>query len=267
MEDILFYLDLIENFDSKKPERPMPEDVYVVYSTDEKQQKTKYTKDKPKCIVAYFKNDAIVWFRGTRVTSVNDLRLDFTMNETKFLNGMCHNGFLQGTRRVIDDILPYLYGKERITFIGHSLGGACAALAALIFHYEKDYKNVRALTLACPGIVSENIAKLAEPIVTAFVRKLDPIPIIFNYRKGKKYLFKKENAVYCVPGRIFFLDKNINDEVFIRKPEKGDMALTPFRTVNFVAHSRRMYMEDIEYVYGYKSSLRRVRSKQNFICY
>ena len=264
-EEILFYLDIIENFDSKKPKRRMPKDVHIVYTTEDKMIRTKYTKDRPICIVAYYKMEAIVWFRGTRISSFNDLRLDFTLKEKDFLIGKCHNGFLQGTRRVIDDILPYLVGKERITFIGHSLGGACAALAALIFHFEKEWNNVRALTLACPGIVSENIAKMAEPIITAFVRKLDPIPIIFNYRKAQK-LFGKENTVFCVPGRIFFLDRKTNGKVFIRKPEKTDMSLTPFRLLNFIAHSRRFYMKDIEAVYGYNSKLRTIKSRQNIVC-
>ena len=252
--EILFYLDLIENFDSKKPQREMPEDVFVVYSSEKNQQKHRETIDKPTCIVAYHGTDAVVWFRGTRVYAMKDLRLDLRLSDVNFLEGKCHSGFLEGTRRRLDDIMPYLIGKERITFIGHSLGGACAALAALILQFEKNITNVRALTLACPGIVSKSIAKRCSSFITSFVRKFDPIPIIFNYKKANKKWFKTDSA-FCVPGRVFFLVRGKHKNVTIRSPETMDMKLTPM--ISFFAHCRRAYMKDIESVYGYCSKNRR----------
>jgi hypothetical protein len=95
-----------------KTERALPDGVNILKDT---RQETCEDEDKPKYVVAHYQNDAIVWFRGTRVYSFADLRIDLTFAEEKLLNGYYHGGFLAGTRAALKEIKPYRVGKDKIT--------------------------------------------------------------------------------------------------------------------------------------------------------
>ena len=266
--ELVFFSDIIESLDSmRKAQRVLPDGVNIVKDTrTESNQSNK--KGKPEYAVAYYKDDAIVWFRGTKLYSFSDIKIDLTFAEDNFLTGHCHGGFLASTRRALEEIKPYLIGKEKITFIGHSLGGACAAIAAMILHYEEHITNVRALTLACPGIVTPDVAKLGVPIITAIARKQDPIPCIFDLKKGVYKtinLCKNDNLIPActVPGRLLVLEKNtLRKTVVLRKYQEGDLVLHSIHWSKFVAHSRKAYMREIETVCGYNPDKRKAESRR-----
>lgn len=252
LHEVVFFDDIIENFDRKNPIRPMPEGVKVVFAF-------KGSVNIPTFKICHYKNDAFIWFRGTRVYSMNDIIIDFSINEVEFLGGLVHKGYLEGARRALAIAMPYITGKDRIVTIGHSLGGACAALTAMILKFEMGWKNVKSMTLACPGIVTQDVADKTKSFITTFVRKNDPIPRIFNTKRGvysAVNLFvsdEKENGKFIsadrVPGRILIIDTE-NEETIIRKPTEEDFLIKPNNVVSFVAHCQRLYLRDINRIYG-----------------
>ena len=87
----------------------------------------------------WFRNGhAYVIFRGT--DSKNDVLSDIDVRRSKFgknYGALVHNGFLQQFNAIENDLTAYLKRHRSeytdITFIGHSLGSACALLAALFY--------------------------------------------------------------------------------------------------------------------------------------
>ena len=252
LHEIVFFDDIIENFDRKKPIRPMPEGVKVVFAF-------KGSANIPTFKICHYKNEAFIWFRGTRVYSMNDIIIDFSITETEFLGGLVHKGYLDGARQALTLAMPYITGKDRIVTVGHSLGGACAALAAMILKFEMKWENVKSMTLACPGIVTQDIADKTKDFITTFVRRNDPIPRIFNTKRGvysaANLFVSEENtdgkfiSADRVPGRILIIDTE-NGETVIRKPVEDDFLIKPNNAVNFVAHCQRLYLRDINRIYG-----------------
>ena len=79
---------------------------------------------------------AVVALHGTR--TARDLFLDdLDLRPTRWpeaapphQRGLVHNGFARRTRAILRDIAPFLEQHDSVVFAGHSLGGACAPLAA-----------------------------------------------------------------------------------------------------------------------------------------
>ena len=242
----------------------MPEGVSVVFSF-------KGSVTIPTFKVCHYKNEAFIWFRGTRVYSWNDIIIDISAGETEFLGGLCHKGYLEGSRLALNLAMPYIMNKDRIVTMGHSLGGACAAVTAMILKMEKGWENVHAFTLACPGILDLELATKTRSFITTFVRKNDPIPRIFRAKRG---VYATYNAIAvadeqpeykwvsadCVPGRIIMLDENEKGETIARKPVKEDFEIKANNAVSFIAHCQRLYLRDINRIYGIESNEKPIHS-------
>ena len=257
MHEVVFFDDIIEFFSQKRPIRKLPDGVKIVFSF-------KGSVTIPTFKVVHYKNEAYIWFRGTKLNSINDIIIDLTIGETDFLGGQCHKGYLDGTRNALSIAMPYIMNKERIVTLGHSLGGACASVAAMIMKYELGWKNIHCMTLACPGIVSKDLAEKTKDFITTFVRKNDPIPRIFRAKRGvyaALNLFKKKDieenkfkmtSADTVPGRIIMLDEDKEGNPITRRPVESDFEIKANNAVSFIAHCQRLYLRDINYIYGVK---------------
>ena len=266
MHPVVFFDDIIENFERRHPIRPMPKGVSVVFSF-------KGSATIPTFKVCHYKNEAFIWFRGTRVYSWNDIIIDVSAGETEFLGGLCHKGYLEGSRMALNLAMPYITNKDRIVTMGHSLGGACAAVSAMILKMEKGWSNVHAFTLACPGILDLDLANKTRTFITTFVRKNDPIPRIFRAKRGvyatynaiaiadEQPEFKWVSADY-VPGRIIMLDENEKGETIARRPCEEDYKIKATNAVSFIAHCQRLYLRDINRIYGIESNEKPIHSTE-----
>lgn len=104
---------------------------------------------------AWFRNGhAYVVFRGTE--SKKDILSDIDVRRSKFgkhYGALVHNGFLQQFNAIEDELTAYLESHRKeytdITFIGHSLGSACAILASLFYaeHFKYDCVPSEAMTI------------------------------------------------------------------------------------------------------------------------
>ena len=90
-----------------------------------------------------------------------------------------HRGFARRTRSILDEIQPFLESHERFILAGHSLGGACAILAASAL--VEQAKHVQGVyTFGTPRLGSTKFQKLYRAqgltrITRSFATPRDPI--------------------------------------------------------------------------------------------
>ena len=260
MHEVVFFSDIIEVLTNKHSLRPMPKGCKVVFSFEG-------CFGIPTFKVCHYNDEAYVWFRGTQLSSKNDVAIDIDGSEVDFLNGKCHSGYLNASRKALSLMTSLLTDKKRVVTLGHSLWGACASITAMILKYEYKWDNVKAFTLATPGIISEGLAAQTADFITTFVRAKDPIPRIFNMKRGpysiinslmKHHMAAKEDltdsdeteetsisSFYLVsadrvPGRVIVLDSD-SGEAIARKKKEGDFELDVSMIANISAHFQRLY--------------------------
>jgi hypothetical protein len=115
-------------------------------------------------------NEVVVLFRGTVPSSVDDDLTDLHMTTEQCLLsgqscGSVHSGFwntFQGVRKELQDSLASIvstWPSQSFVFVGHSLGGAVATLAALDFtRYASGYDHVRLYTYGRPRVGHSDFA-------------------------------------------------------------------------------------------------------------
>ena len=255
MHKVIFYSDIIEvckNYNN--PIRNLPKDVIL-------ETTFKSGKLSPTFNILHYHDELIVYFDGTRL-SINDIAIDLWFTQAPFLNGYCHKGFLNASTIALQILEPFISKASQVTLIGHSLGGACASIIASILTLERGMKNVKAFTLACPGIFSREIAERTKGFITTFVRPMDPIPHIFRLKRGlygihNAFSEEKKYSADTVPGRVIMLSRGGSEnesesekgvEANIVRAEDLEMSFTKLFT--FIEHSQRYYLRELMEIYG-----------------
>lgn len=102
------------------------------------------------------------------------------------LGGLVHSGFLSSAQWFIDNVLSQLvsfatlYGVKSLIVVGHSLGGATAALLTIMLqdylHVFPPGFKVHCYSYGPPSCVSLELAKRSEEHVDCFVFADDLVP-------------------------------------------------------------------------------------------
>lgn len=282
MSEVVFFSNILEFMASKGRNGMIPKGLKCIFAFHG-------CNGIPTFNVLQYKNERYIWIKGTNFASQNDLYIDLHTVETTFLDGYAHSGFLNASRMVISLIYGLIEGCERVVCIGHSLGGAVATIIALILKYEYKWDNTKAFTFGTPGVLSQNLIEKSKSVCTTFVRSKDPIPRIFNYKKGiyaflkfsvenhcnleveedpiKYNILDKLNISDQVPGRVIVIDKK-NHIPICRHPVPSDFIYTS--QLRFIAHSHRLYYKDLISIYQtepstmyYKTSYARFIHSEN----
>jgi len=163
---------------------------------------------------------AFVSFRGTVTGSIenwiSDLQIAKSTLYPGISNAKVHTGFLKAYNNIrillktkLNDILTK-HNIAKIKFMGHSLGGALATLAAvdtkLTFNLPKNYA-LELWTYGCPRVGNSNFYQFAaKNILTSFrtvnqndiVAHLPPRVLSFHHLPREVYFEKNEaNWVLC----------------------------------------------------------------------
>jgi pimeloyl-ACP methyl ester carboxylesterase len=117
-----------------------------------------------------------VAFRGTVPTNLSDWLRDLDcFPKTNDHMGIFHQGFLNGAMAGLGGTLRALGGRGA-TLVGHSLGGALAALTAALLRVQ-DLPVARLVTFGCPrAVLWWHNDVLKDVPGNRFVRILDPVP-------------------------------------------------------------------------------------------
>lgn len=103
-------------------------------------------------------DEAILAFTGTRTW--RDLLVDdLDVRPVRWENGFVHGGFAQRTQTILHNVTDFLRAHKRIVITGHSLGGACAILAASVIGPERV---VCVCTFGTPPVGTRGFARRYE---------------------------------------------------------------------------------------------------------
>lgn len=130
------------------------------------------------------KKELVVAIRGTQTKEdvMTDMVTVSVMLGTTEDGGWCHRGALKSAQWLLDNVKPVLAKAMKdhpgygIVFAGHSLGGAIAALCAVLGRRRKDYPSARAITFAAPACLDLATSKAVAEYVTSIVLRHDLIP-------------------------------------------------------------------------------------------
>jgi hypothetical protein len=119
--------------------------------------------------------------RGTK--HIADALADGMLEPVEYRGGHAHGGMLMTGKALVEKHLPRLkellkYSgrkKIRLYLVGHSLGAAVAAIAAMEFR-EYDFIEVKALGFGCPSLLSHNLSLATKDYITTVVADADVVP-------------------------------------------------------------------------------------------
>ena len=150
-----------------------------------------------------------VVFRGTLPSSFKNWLLDIDVKTTKFHGYYVYEGFLKAWLALKDKVLERINQSkdyDTISFVGHSLGGAMAVLAAFDFIEEKRDKIDHITTFGQPCVgglrfthTLTNHLKYFHINYSRYVNFCDCVPVqppslYWAYHTGSKLNFKR-----CIP--------------------------------------------------------------------
>lgn len=148
---------------------------------------TRYFKENPEIKVPSFfvaDNNEIketyVVIRGTR--NANDLVADLHCKGDIFMGSPSHRGFIESGKNVLNIVEnERLLENARINnykiyFTGHSLGGAAAAVAVLVYLEKNPGANVKCVTFGSPPLLNKSIGEKYSNIIDSIINIADPIP-------------------------------------------------------------------------------------------
>lgn len=146
---------------------------------------------------AYF----LAWFPDTRELllsvrgskEISDVLTNLTVEAEPFLGGLAHRGVIESARRLHRILAPILDAHlaaqkvERVTLVGHSLGGAVATALLLLLRGGSDVspeatendplRRARCIAFGPPPFLSRDLASRAASLdVTSIVFGLDAVP-------------------------------------------------------------------------------------------
>jgi len=124
--------------------------------------------------------------RGTSV--FKDLLIDFNGVTASFMSGYAHCGIALASKALVEEELPRLEEALKkhpgceVQFVGHSLGGGIAALAACYLNWDPKLAQrlpgtrVTAVTFASPPVLTKELASEAKGFVRAIINNNDMVP-------------------------------------------------------------------------------------------
>lgn len=124
---------------------------------------------------------AVLAVRGTK--DIGDVLADIMLTPVAYRDGHAHGGILENGKNLTNRYLPKLEAllkhsgrqKLRLYVVGHSLGAAAAAIAAIEFH-EYDWITVEAIGFGCPSLLSLELSESTKDYITTVVADSDIIP-------------------------------------------------------------------------------------------
>jgi hypothetical protein len=124
---------------------------------------------------------AVLVVRGTK--DLSDALADAMLTPVEYRDGHAHGGILENGKNLANRYLPKLKAllqhsgrqKIRLFLVGHSLGAAAAAIAAMEFH-EHNWIKVESIGFGCPSLLSPELSEATKDYVTTVVADSDIIP-------------------------------------------------------------------------------------------
>lgn len=202
-----------------------------------------YDRDGAQAYIFGNETDAVVVFRGTEPNDWNDVRADLNLRRVKSETvGRVHFGF----KREVDDIWPRLEqalinNTRTLWFVGHSLGGAMAAISAGRCALSYIPSNPRALfTYGSPRVGNGRYVNYVRLEAYRWVNNNDIVtrvpPVWMGYRhKGREIYLDSNGALRQVQGWRRILDRW---KGFTSSLMKGSLD-------HFSDHSIGLYIENI----------------------
>jgi len=148
------------------------------------------------CYLKDYGTHAVLSFRGTEPTQLNDVLVDFDVRKATWHSGMSlvHSGFaksFESVRPRIEELLSGLESRDDLFITGHSMGGALATLAA-------D-------TLGCKLVVTFGSPRVGD---RSFARH-------FELKLAGRYfrMFNRSDVVARIP--TLFRFKHVGTPVFV----------------------------------------------------
>lgn len=122
--------------------------------------------------------EPVVAFKGTSPDSLGDWLRDLDCIPAHDADlGWCHAGFLSGAREALEWVRTASQGCPA-TVVGHSLGGALAALSGALLRC-RGYPVRRLVTFGCPKVGFWGVRKaLAGVPMARYVHGDDPVPAV-----------------------------------------------------------------------------------------
>jgi len=169
---------------------------------------------------------------------------DINPEEAECTNCTVHLGFMTSWRHTRPYVLPHVkelvkrYPNYRITLVGHSLGGAVAALASLDFH-SRGW-NPTVTTFGEPRVGNEGLTQYIDKTfsngrgnnITDLYRRVthvdDPVPLLplteWGYRMHAGEVFISKSSLAPEVADLRYCDGD-DDESCIAGAEKGPRVL------------------------------------------
>jgi triacylglycerol lipase len=157
--------------------------------------------------VTIFKHEmgTVVAFRGTKTW--RDWKFNLSLIPTRRTWGVLHKGFARAAEALwpqIESIISEAGASgEKITFTGHSLGGAMAVVSALKAHYELNVPVSGIVTFGQPPLATMSIqASLQESGINHYLRFVNSVDVVvtgpfFPYRHvGKINYFDSDGNLH-----------------------------------------------------------------------
>jgi Lipase (class 3) len=124
---------------------------------------------------------AVLVVRGTK--GLADVLADTMLLPVEYRNGHAHGGILENGKNLARQYLPKLKAllehsgrqKIRLFLVGHSLGAAAAAIAAMEFH-DHDWIKVESIGFGCPSLLSRELSETTKDYITTVVADSDMVP-------------------------------------------------------------------------------------------
>ena len=129
----------------------------------------------PRFYCAKADDDLYIVIRGA--TEAHDFMTVLNMAHEPLAGGEVHGGVLACSRWIIAQCRAHIDAcKGNIIVTGHSLGGACSAVIAMILRLEEKRGNVTAITAGAFPVFTDDLKKISEEFVTALVYNNDVVP-------------------------------------------------------------------------------------------
>lgn len=200
------------------------------------------------------------------VTDLSALPVPFPSSNGKSGGAAAHGGFLVAARLLAHTAAPLLAALQRahpsyaVRLVGHSLGGAVAALLTLLL--RASLPRARAVVFGVPACVSAALVPEARACVTSFVNADDPLPRL-STASVRARLPRLPAALartrLVPPGTLLCLCADDGDAP---RPEAGT-AYARLRVVD-AAHFHELVVGDrpvsSHFSEGYEASFRELRS-------